>query len=129
MKGLEGLSGLSFFWHCDGLTANALEHLPRLAFPGIDGKLCDDEAMQIVGGKNAGGKNAGGKTAGDKDGLRMLLAQVAVATAAGYRSLSQSQTIEFIWGRLRELRHARLPRARCDAGAMRFRDQLQERQR
>ena len=84
LKGLDGLTGLTFFWHCDNLTASALEHLPTLAFLGIDGKLCTNEALRHIG---------------KVPELRMLLAQGAVATAAGYQSLSKSQTIEYFWGR------------------------------
>ena len=54
------------------------------AFLGCPGEICDDDAMRHIGAL---------------PNLRMLMAQGTVATDAGFRSLSQSKTIEYIWGR------------------------------
>ena len=87
IAGLDGLFGLSFFWHVSELTSNGLEplaDLPNLGFLGCEGRLCDDEAMHHIAAI---------------PGLRKLMAQGAVAGDAGFAALSRSQTIEFIWGR------------------------------
>jgi hypothetical protein len=84
---LEGLAGLSFFWHISRLTAaglQALIDLPNLEFLGCDGRLCNDEAMRHIAALPR---------------LRMLMAQGTVAADAGFAALSRSPTIEYIWGR------------------------------
>jgi hypothetical protein len=87
LNGLEGLLGLSFFWHTPALTSDALgalAGLPNLAFLGCQGKLCDDTAMRHIAAL---------------PGLRMLMGQGAVAGDDGWAALGRSRTIEFIWGR------------------------------
>jgi hypothetical protein len=84
---LEGLAGLSFFSHISRLTADglrALIDLPHLEFLGCEGRLCNDEAMRHIALLPR---------------LRMLMAQGTVATDVGFGALSQSPTIEYIWGR------------------------------
>jgi hypothetical protein len=85
--GLDGLFGLTFFWHCRQFTSAGLErlkHLPNLGFLGCEGEHCDDEAMRHIAAMPA---------------LRMLMGQGAVAGDNGFAALSHSQTIEYIWGR------------------------------
>jgi hypothetical protein len=87
LAGLDGLFGLRFFWHCPSITAaglRGLTALPRLGVLGVGGELCDDEAMRHIAGI---------------PGLRMLIAQGTVATDDGFVALSQSRTIEYLWGR------------------------------
>ncbi len=87
LRGLDGLFGLSFFGHTPGLRGDdlqALDGLSNLVFLGCDGDLCDDDAMRHIGALPR---------------LRMLMGQGTVATAAGFESLSRSQTIEYFWGR------------------------------
>jgi hypothetical protein len=87
LAGLDGLFGLSFFWHISALTGAGIEglaQLPRLGFLGCEGKLCDDDAMRHIG---------------SIPHLRMLMGQGAVATDDGFTALSKSRTIEYIWGR------------------------------
>jgi hypothetical protein len=87
LAGLEGLFGLSFFWHISALTPNGLEplaHLPNLGLLGCEGKLCNDAAMRYIAAIPR---------------LRMLMAQGTVASDAGFAALSRSATIEYIWGR------------------------------
>ena len=84
---LQGLFGLSFFWHTSGFSAaalSALRALPHLAFLGLQGPLCTDEAMQEIGMLPC---------------LRMLQAQDTVAGDDGFTALSHSRTLEFLWGR------------------------------
>jgi hypothetical protein len=85
--GLDGLFGLSFFWHISAFTAGGLKplaDLPNLGFLGCEGTLCNDEAMSHIGAMPR---------------LRMLMGQGTVASDAGFAALSRSQTIEYIWGR------------------------------
>ena len=85
--GLNGLFGLSFFWHISALTANGLKllvELPNLGFLGCQDELCDDEAMRHIAAIPR---------------LRMLMGQGSVASDDGFAALSRSQTIEYIWGR------------------------------
>jgi RNA polymerase sigma factor (sigma-70 family) len=85
--GLDGLFGLSFFWHVTALTSaglRSLAHLPRLGFLGYGGELCNDDAMRHIAAI---------------PGLRMLMGQGAVASDEGFTALSRSQSIEYIWGR------------------------------
>ena len=87
LAGLDGLFGLSFFWHISALTGAGLArlaHLPNLGFLGCEGKLCDDEAMRHIGAIPR---------------LRMLMGQGTVATDHGFENLSRSGTLEYIWGR------------------------------
>jgi len=87
LSGLEGLFGLTFFWHCPAFTSNglqALKGLANLGFLGCQDQHCDDEAMGQIAAIPR---------------LRMLMGQGAVASDEGWRALSRSQTIEFIWGR------------------------------
>ena len=87
LAGLDGLFGLSFFWHISALTGAglaALADLPNLGFLGCEGKLCDDDAMRHIAAIPR---------------LRMLMGQGTVASDHGFAALSRSQTIEYIWGR------------------------------
>jgi hypothetical protein len=87
LDGLDGVAALSFFWHSKAFTAAGLEplrRLPRLEVFGIDGDQCGDEAMRQIA---------------TIPRLRQLQAQGAVAGDAGWKALSRSQTLEYIWGR------------------------------
>ncbi len=87
LHGLGGLVGLSFFWHTSRLRGDdlqALDGLSNLVYLGCQGQLCDDDAMGHIAALPK---------------LRMLMGQGTVATDEGFRSLSQSQTIEYFWGR------------------------------
>jgi hypothetical protein len=87
LVGLDGLFGLTFFWHCPAFTSAGLEplkHLPNLGFLGCQDAHCDDEAMRHIAALPH---------------LRMLMGQGAVASDDGFRALSRSRTIEHIWGR------------------------------
>jgi hypothetical protein len=87
LRGLDGVFGLSFFWHTSNLKGDDLQYLDglsNLGFLGCQGKLCDDNAMRNIAALPK---------------LRMLMGQGTVATDEGFRSLSQSQTIEYLWGR------------------------------
>jgi hypothetical protein len=87
LRGLDGVCGLSFFWHTSrlrGADLQCLDGLSNLAYLGCQDALCDDDAMQHIAALPK---------------LRMLMGQGAVATDEGFRSLSRSQTIEYFWGR------------------------------
>ncbi len=87
LRGLDGMFGLSFFWHTSLLQGDDLRFLDGLAnlgYLGCHDELCDDEAMKHIAALPK---------------LRMLMGQGAVATDEGFRSLSRSQTIEYFWGR------------------------------
>ncbi len=87
LVGLEGIFGLSLFWHSEGFSSAGLAHLrglPRLGFLGCEGARCDDEAMREIAAMPQ---------------LRMLMGQRAVASDVGWEALSQSESIEYIWGR------------------------------
>ena len=87
LRGLEGVFGLSFFWHTSRLRGDDLrflDGLSNLGYLGCQGELCNDEAMQHIAALPK---------------LRMLMGQGTVATDEGFRSLSRSQTIEYFWGR------------------------------
>ncbi len=87
LVGLDGLFGLSFFWHSPAFTGAGLAPLAGLAnliFLGCQGDRCDDSAMRSIAALPK---------------LRMLMGQGAVATDDGFAALSRSQTIEFLWGR------------------------------
>ena len=87
LRGLDGLAGLSFFWHTSRLRGDdlrSLDSISNLVYLGCQGALCDDDAMHHISALPK---------------LRMLMGQGTVATDAGFESLSRSQTIEYIWGR------------------------------
>ncbi|MEN3330395.1 MAG: hypothetical protein V7638_5202 [Acidobacteriota bacterium] len=87
LSGLDGLFGLSFFRHTSNVRSDHLQSLtalPNLGFFGCPGDICDDDAMRHISALPK---------------LRMLMAQGTVATDAGFKSLSKSKTIEYIWGR------------------------------
>lgn len=87
LAGLDGLFGLSLFWHVSALTPAGLgflRDLSNLGFLGCEGQLCSDEAMRHISAIPR---------------LRMLMAQGTVAGDDGFVALSRSQTIEYIWGR------------------------------
>jgi hypothetical protein len=87
LVGLDGLFGLSFFWHTSSLTPEGLKilpSLPKLGFLGCEGKLCNDTAMKYIAAIPR---------------LRTLMAQGTVASDDGFTTLSRSRTVENIWGR------------------------------
>src|SRR5215468_5411870 len=87
LAGLNGLFGLSLFWHVSAMTPAGLgtvASLPNLGFLGCEGKLCTDEAMRHIAMIPR---------------LRMLMAQGTVASDAGFAALSRSRTLEYFWGR------------------------------
>jgi len=87
LRGLDGVFGLSFFWHTSGLRGEdlkSLDELSNLGYLGCQDQLCDDQAMRHIAAIPT---------------LRMLMCQGTVATDEGFTSLSHSQTIEYIWGR------------------------------
>jgi hypothetical protein len=88
LAGLDGLFGLSFFWHTPSITAaalGALTELPRLGFLACDGRLLDDTGMRAAASIPA---------------IRMLVAlsQNIVARDGGFGALARSQTFEFLCG-------------------------------
>ncbi|HEU4870230.1 MAG TPA: hypothetical protein VFT08_05210 [Pyrinomonadaceae bacterium] len=87
LRGLNGVVGLSFFWHTTRLRGDdlqSLDGLSNLVYLGCQGALCDDDAMRHIAALPK---------------LRMLMGQGTVATDDGFRSFSQSKTIEYFWGR------------------------------
>jgi len=87
LRGLDGVFGLSFFWHATRLRGDDLRCLSEwsnLGYLGCQGQLCEDDAMRHIAALPK---------------LRMLMGQGTVATDEGFKSLSGSQTIEYIWGR------------------------------
>jgi hypothetical protein len=87
LAGLDGLFGLTFFWHCPAFTSAGLQplkHLANLGFLGCQDQHCDNEAMRHIA---------------EIPRLRMLMGQGAVADDDGFEALSRSSSIEFIWGR------------------------------
>jgi hypothetical protein len=87
LRGLEGLHGLSLFWHAHAFTGEglaSLANLPNLCVLGCQGARCDDAAMRSIG---------------RLPGMRGLMAQGTVASDDGFVALSTSQSIEYIWGR------------------------------
>ena len=87
LRALDGLVGLSFFWHTTRLRGDdlqPLDGLSNLAYLGCQGELCNDNAMRHIAALPK---------------LRMLMGQGTVATDEGFRSLSRSKTIEYFWGR------------------------------
>ncbi len=86
LEGLDGVAALTLFRHSKAFTPAGLaplRRLPRLEFFGIDGDQCGDEAMRQIAAIPR---------------LRQLQAQGATAGDAGWKALSRSQTIEYIWG-------------------------------
>ena len=87
LRGLDGVFGLSFFRHTSNVRSSELQSLrdlPNLGFFGCPGEICDDVAMRHIAALPK---------------LRMLMGQGTVATDEGFKSLSKSKTIEYIWGR------------------------------
>lgn len=87
LAGLEGVFELDLFWHVTGITSDGFAHLvdlPNLGALGADGELSDNLAMRYIAAMPR---------------LRKLRAQGTVATDDGFEALSQSKSIEYIWGR------------------------------
>jgi hypothetical protein len=87
LAGLDGVLELDLFWHVTGISSEGFAHLrqlPNLSSLGADGQLSDDVAMRYIA---------------DMPRLRRLRCQGTVATDDGFEALSQSRTIESIWGR------------------------------
>ncbi len=87
MVGLDGVFGLHLFWHTSALTPDGLAplgQLPNLGYLGCEGELCNDDAMRHIAAMPK---------------LRALMCQDTVAGDEGFTALSQSKTIESIWGR------------------------------
>ena len=87
LAGLAGVFELDLFWHVTGITSDGFGHLvnlPNLGSLGADGELSDNVAMRHIAAMPR---------------LRRLRAQGTVATDEGFEALSQSKTIEYIWGR------------------------------
>ena len=87
LRGLDGVVGLSFFWHTSQLRGDdlqTLDGLSNLVYLGCQGELCDDDAMRHIAALPK---------------LRMLMGQGTVATDDGFRRFGQSPTIEYFWGR------------------------------
>ncbi len=87
LDGLNGVAGISFFWHVNNLTSDAfgaLGNLPHLIFVGAEGELSGDRAMEHFARIPK---------------LRMLMVQGTVAGDVGFTALSASRTLESIWGR------------------------------
>lgn len=88
LAGLEGIFELDLFWHVDRITTAGfahLVHLPNLMALGCDGKLSDDVALRHIAAMPR---------------LKRLRIQESVATDDGFIALTQSRTIEGIWGRV-----------------------------
>ena len=87
LRGLDGLFGLSFFWHTSRLRGDdlqVLDGLSNLVYLGCQDQLYDDAAMRHIAALPK---------------LRMLMGQGTVATDEGFESFSRSQTVEYFWGR------------------------------
>jgi hypothetical protein len=87
LAGLDGVFELDLFWHVTGITTAGFAHLvnlPNLGALGADGALSDDVAMRHFAALPR---------------LRKLRAQGTVATDDGFEALSQSKTLEALWGR------------------------------
>jgi hypothetical protein len=104
---LRGLFGLNLFWHVSQVTPDGLAplaDLPHLGMLGCQQKLCTDEAMRRIAALPH---------------LRMLMCQDTVAGDEGFAALSQSRTIEYIWGRRCYNLHGRGFAALADMPALR----------
>ena len=87
LAGLDGVFELDLFWHVTGITTAGFAHLVNLrnlGALGADGALSDDVAMRHFAALPR---------------LRKLRAQGTVATDDGFEALSQSKTLEALWGR------------------------------
>src|SRR6185503_14109146 len=87
LAGLDGVFELDLFWHVTGITPAGFAHLvnlPNLGSLGADGALSDDVAMRHIAAMPR---------------LRRLRAQGTTATDDGFEALSQSKTLEALWGR------------------------------
>jgi hypothetical protein len=87
LAGLEGVLELDLFWHVTGITSDGFAHLvelPNLGSLGADGALSDNISMRYIAAMPR---------------LRRLRAQGTVATDEGFEALSQSRTLQYIWGR------------------------------
>ncbi len=87
LAGLDGVFELDLFWHVTGITSDGFAHLVNLrnlGALGADGALSDNVAMRHIAAMPR---------------LRRLRAQGTVATDDGFVALSQSRTLESIWGR------------------------------
>jgi hypothetical protein len=87
LAGLDGIFELDLFWHATGVTSNGFAHLVNLSnlgALGADGALSDDTAMRYIAAMPR---------------LQKLRAQGTVATDRGFETLSQSKTLESLWGR------------------------------
>ena len=87
LRGLDGVFGLSFFWHTSRLRGDdlqCLDGLSNLVYLGCQDELCDDDAMHHIAALPK---------------LRMLMGQGTVATDEGFRLFGRSQTVEYFWGR------------------------------
>jgi hypothetical protein len=84
---LKGVFDLDLFWHVTGITADGFRYIvemPNLTSLGCDGKLSSDGAMRQIAAMPR---------------LRKLRAQESVASEDGFVALSQSKTLEALWGR------------------------------
>jgi hypothetical protein len=87
LAGLEGILELDLFWHVTGISSDGFAHLvelPNLGSLGADGALSDNSSMRYIAAMPR---------------LRRLRAQGTVATDDGFEALSQSRTLQYIWGR------------------------------
>ena len=87
LAGLDGLVELDLFWHVTAMTPDGFAHLrrlPNLQVLGADGELSGDAAMRHIAAIPH---------------LRRLRAQGTAATDEGFEALSQSSTLESLWGR------------------------------
>lgn len=88
LKELDGVTDLDLFWHVRSVTASGFAHLAgltNLQALGADGELSGDEALRHIAAIPR---------------LRKLRIQESVATDAGFRMLSESQSLETLWGRV-----------------------------
>jgi ankyrin repeat protein len=87
LRELKGVVELDLFWHVTSITAEGFRYLvdmPGLTTLGCDGRLSNDGAMRYIASMPR---------------LRKLRAQESVATEDGFIALSQSKTLETLWGR------------------------------
>ena len=87
LAGLAGIRDLDLFWHVTGITSEGFAHLvklPNVEALGADGGLSGDGAMRYIA---------------KMPRLRKLRIQETAATDRGFEDLSQSHTLEGIWGR------------------------------
>jgi hypothetical protein len=87
LRGLDGLEQLGLFWNTTAITSAGLAHvtaMKSLTSLNCDGRICDDVAMRHFAAIPR---------------LKKLVAQEAVASEDGWIALSNSKTLEFLWGR------------------------------